>query len=106
MLSNKISEWPGAKLIARFSRRAERGMPPKDRSATGADVLAIRAAEMFDYLRDRDHAGSIECSPKPGEEWIVLDHFFALARENGVQVHAQVRHGYLEFAISQTVLAT
>lgn len=105
MLSNKISGWPGAKLISRFSRQAERGLPPEDRSATVDDALAVGAAKMFDYLRDRDYAGSIECSPKPGEEWIVLHHFFGLARENDVQVRAQVKHGYVVFDTSQTSLA-
>lgn len=56
---------------------------------------------MFDYLRDHNWTGTIECRPAPGEEGEVLQHFLDNARELGICVHAQSQHGWLMFHAHQ-----
>lgn len=71
--------------------------PPENRPAPVRAALASKVADMFDYLREHDYESTIECSPAPGEEGMVLQYFLDRARENGVCVHARAQHGYLMF---------
>lgn len=57
---------------------------------------------MFVYLAENDFTATIECTPAPGTEPIMLDLVLTRARENGVCIHVTFQHGWMVFHAHRT----